>query len=370
MRRIPFLRPDLVRKERFLHYLEQIEDSRIYSNYGPLNSLFENRVVSEYFRGTGAVTTVCNATTGLMLAVSQSKRPTGRYALMPSFTFPATPLAAMWCGLEPYFLDIREDTWCVEEEEVDKALNQLGNEVAVVVPYATFGTAVDLAYYAKLQASGVPVVVDAAASFGTIVSNEHFGTKFQGIIVFSFHATKPFGIGEGGLIYSGNIDSIKGIRCAANFGFRENRESSCQGLNAKLSEYGAAIGLATLDVFEEKIAAREKVANWYRQFLNQAGFLRAGWALQRTHGRVPVQFMSVLCPQGHASVEFVTKLTRKGIEARTYFLPPCHQQRQFTRFPTGKLTSTENIGKRVINLPFWEDMTFEVIKSVIDSLHH
>ena len=141
MMRIPFLKPKVVPKETFLHYLQQIEDSRIYSNYGPLNSLFENRVLSEYFKDTGAVSTVCNATTGLILALSQSKRPTGRYALMPSFTFPAMPLAAIWCGLDPYFLDIREDTWCVDEQVIDQAISDLGNQVAVVMPCATFGTA-------------------------------------------------------------------------------------------------------------------------------------------------------------------------------------------------------------------------------------
>jgi len=368
MRRIPFLRPKLVPKESFLHYLQQIEDSRIYSNHGPLNSLFEKRVLSKYFRGTGAVTTVCNATTGLMLAVSQSKRPTGRYALMPSFTFPATPLAALWCGLEPYFLDIREDTWCVEEEEVHKALSQLGNEVAVVVPYATFGTAVDLSYYAKLQASGVPVVVDAAASFGTIVSNGHFGSNFPGIIVFSFHATKPFGIGEGGLVYSGNEALIKDIRCAGNFGFSSNRESYSQGLNSKLSEYAAAIALATLDVFESKIATRERISNWYDKILQQSGLLRGGWALQRTEGRIPHQFMNILCPRGQRNVDFVNKLAAKGIEARTYFSPPCHQQHEFSRFTTGKMLSTENICHRVINLPFWEEMTLNDVKTVIEGL--
>src|SRR6266498_2113636 len=237
---------------------------------------------------------------------------------MPSFTFPATPLAAMWCGLEPYFLDIREDTWCVDEQAINQALNDLGSQVAIVVPYATFGTAVDLSYYAKLQASGVPVVVDAAASFGTLVSNKHFGSSFPGVIVFSFHATKPFGIGEGGLVYSRNEKLIKDIRCAGNFGFSSNRESVCQGLNSKLSEYAAAMALATLDVFEDKIATREIIANWYQEVIRESGLIRSGWCLQRTEGRVPRQFMSILCPRGQRNVDYVCKLAARGIEARTY----------------------------------------------------
>ncbi|MEK4482675.1 DegT/DnrJ/EryC1/StrS family aminotransferase [Paenibacillus sp. FSL R5-0876] len=89
---IPFLRPNLVKKEQFLTYYEKIEATRIYSNYGPLNDLFEERVITEMFGGTGSAVTVHNATVGLMVAISQSKRSKGKYAIMPSFTFAATPL--------------------------------------------------------------------------------------------------------------------------------------------------------------------------------------------------------------------------------------------------------------------------------------
>ncbi len=83
---IPFLRPNLVKLEKYRKYLERIEKSRLYSNFGPLNSLFEDRIKSEYFQGIGAVSTVNNATAGLMLAIALAKKPGGRYAVMPSFT--------------------------------------------------------------------------------------------------------------------------------------------------------------------------------------------------------------------------------------------------------------------------------------------
>ena len=185
-------------KEAYLAYLDQIDTSRIYSNYGPLNTLFEQRVLLEYFDNKGAVSTVNNATTGLILAISASKRKGGKYALMPSFTFSATPLAAVWAGLEPYFIDIREDNWCMNEDVVEDVIRELGDDVAVVIPYATFGTWLDLSYYSSLHNRGIPVVVDAAASFGTCLDRQ-FGIGFDGAIVFSFHATKAFGIGEGGL---------------------------------------------------------------------------------------------------------------------------------------------------------------------------
>lgn len=229
MATIPFLRPNLVKKGDYLHFLSRIEDSRLFSNYGPLNSLFEDRVIKEVFNHTGAAVTVNNATSGLMLAISQCKRPNARYALMPNFTFAATPLAAMWCGLEPYFVDISQDDWCMNEYLLNELIEKLGEQVAVVVPYATFGTHMDLNYYQKLQDAGIPVVVDAAASFGTTMNDGHFGKGFSGSMVFSFHATKVFGIGEGGLVYSGNKQNIDQIRQAGNFGFSDSRESVYSG---------------------------------------------------------------------------------------------------------------------------------------------
>lgn len=95
MTRIPFLRPNLVRKEAYLDYLAQIDQSRTYSNFGPLNTLFEGRLLKEFFAGQGSLTTVANATLGLMLAFAHCRRAGGRYAIMPSFTFAATAQAAL-----------------------------------------------------------------------------------------------------------------------------------------------------------------------------------------------------------------------------------------------------------------------------------
>ena len=94
MKRIPFLRPNLVKKESYLDYLAQIDQSRIYSNFGPLNSLFEKNLLASLFAGKGDLLTVANATLGLMLAFAHYRRTGGRYAVMPSFTFAAAPQAA------------------------------------------------------------------------------------------------------------------------------------------------------------------------------------------------------------------------------------------------------------------------------------
>lgn len=368
MIKIPFLKPNLVRGDSYRTYLESIDENNIYSNFGPLNSLFERRIVDEWFDGAGAASTVANATLGLITAISSSKRAKGRYALMPSFTFAATPLAAMWCGLEPYFVDIREGNLCMDTDLLGETLDNLGDEVAVVVPYAAFGTHLDLSVYRSLHDGAVPVVVDAAASFGTSGPQGQFGKGFPGAVIFSFHATKTFAIGEGGLVYSDSASLVDGVRRLSNFGFSEDRVSVAMGLNAKMTEYAAAIGLATLDVFAEKILVRQRIYGFYIDLLRGAGLLEDGWRVQDITGSVPFQFMTVLCPEGRSGQDYVESLAKAQIDSRTYFSPPCHRQEQFSQAPATSLKVTERIAARVISLPLWEGMSEADVQRVVDGV--
>jgi dTDP-4-amino-4,6-dideoxygalactose transaminase len=287
---------------------------------------------------------------------------------MPSFTFAATPLAAMWCGLEPYFVDITEDNWCINEHQVDELLEKLGDQVAVVVPYATFGTNMDLTYYQKIQDAGIPVVVDAAASFGTIGDGGHFGKGFSGLIVFSFHATKAFGIGEGGLVYSGDQQIIHQIRQAGNFGFSGARESAILGMNSKISEYTAAIALATLDVFQEKTAVRQNLYHKYLYYFTDLGLIDKGWVVHKSSGSIPHQFFPVLCSKDEVNRNVVASLAARHIELRTYFSPACHQQKLFASLPSSPLQVTDNISRRILSFPLWEKMVEKDVKWVAERM--
>lgn len=368
MKRIPFLRPNLARKEKYLDYLAQIDQLRIYSNFGPLNTLFEERLLTKLFAEKGALLTVANATLGLMIAFAHSRRAGGRYAVMPSFTFAATAQAALWCGLTPYFIDIDPGTWCSDITILKTTVKKLGSEVALIVPYATFGTAIDLSPYAELHNEGIPVVIDAAASVGTTTDDRHFGIDFPGITVFSLHATKAFPIGEGGIIYGGKSSQIAQLRQAANFGFTAARESTMLGLNAKLSEFHAAVGLATLDQFEEKKSARQTVHMWYQDLFEQQGLFSKGWCLQKTHGSIAHQFVPALCPQGINNLAIIEALDRANIEARTYFRPACHQQPMFTSFPRSSMAVTERIAERIVSLPLWEEMADTDVERAVAAL--
>jgi dTDP-4-amino-4,6-dideoxygalactose transaminase len=370
LNRIPFLRPSPVPPASYVRYLDNMHESAWYSNFGPLNTRFESRVLTELFDGSGAVTTVSNATIGLMTAIQAVKRPGAMHAVMPSFTFAATALAAQWCGLQPYFVDCDPDTWCMCPVALSKALAVLGDSVAVVVPYATFGYAQDLAPYHRLAQAGVPVVVDAAPCLGTKAAGAQFGRDFPGLVVFSMHATKAFAIGEGGLIYSGSAPAIGKVRRMTNYGFDAQRSADMQGLNAKLPEALAAVGLATLDVYPAKIARRMALFSRYVDCFESAGLLDGGWQLQRHREPVAHQFFPVIAPARLSNADIVKQLAEHGIEARTYFAPACHQQAQFAQCSHDGLGVTRRLAASCLSLPLWETMDDAVPAMVVRALAH
>ncbi len=231
---IPLMRPDPPRLSEHVAELARIEELGVYSNYGPLNTRFEQELCAKIF-GEGGCLAVCNATTGLMMAIrevlDEDRPPTRRYALMPSFTFAATAHAALWCGLTPLLCDIDPETWLPDPASEEALLQRYRGQIAVVIPYATFGNNLDLGRYQDLsERYDVPVVVDAAGSLGSLDERGRgFGTGFAWPIVFSLHATKAFSVGEGGVIYSADSERIRRLRSMGCFGFEESRRSPTWG---------------------------------------------------------------------------------------------------------------------------------------------
>jgi dTDP-4-amino-4,6-dideoxygalactose transaminase len=364
---IPFLKPNVVPVDHYVDRLRTSDTLRWYSNMGPHVTEFETRAVEELLGGVGRAVTVCNATIGLMLAIAAVKR-SGRYAIMPSFTFAATPLAAQWCGLTPYFVDVRPGDWCPDEQAIEAALELLGDEAAVVVSYATFGVPMPLARYESWHARGIPVVIDAAPCLGTRGLDGPFAAGFPGPVVYSLHATKAFSVGEGGLIASADDALVQRIRRMSSFGFDSGRESIGLGLNAKMPEVSAAIALATLDAFPQKLAARQALHAEYMRLIAARGLLQRGWETQRFAGCVPHQFMPLLLPPGMTNERAVVELSDLRVGARTYFSPVCHRQRGFLDCPHGPLPVTEDMDQRALSLPLWEDMQLDEVATVVDAL--
>ena len=376
---VPFLRPAPPSLLGLGEELRAIEASGIYTNYGPTNSRFEQAMQESMFRDGGACVTVCNATIGLMMAmravIERASARSGkafdrterRYALMPSFTFAAAAQAADWIGLTPLFCDIDEADWAASAASEEALIERYGRNIAVIVPYATFGNCIDLARYERLsERTGIPVVVDGAASLGSLDSaGRPFSAHSALPVVFSMHATKTFSTGEGGVIHASDPELIQMLRVMGNFGFGGKRSATMPGLNSKLSEVGALLALSQLRRFESVVTHRETLAETYRDGL-------PGWIFQELTGtRCAHQFMPMLLPVELRGMRdmIVAQLAERGIGAGTYFSPHVAAQPFFQMNGlAGDLSVTERVAANMLCLPLWTEMTVETVAFVCDAL--
>jgi dTDP-4-amino-4,6-dideoxygalactose transaminase len=366
---IPLVRPAPPQLSLAVAELQALEQSGIFSNFGPVNTLFEQEMLDRFFGGKGACTTVCNATIGLMLAIKDAvgEQPAGQFALMPGFTFAAAAHAALWCGLTPLLCDVHPRNWAADPAAEAEMLAQYAGKIAVVMPYATFGYPIDLEHYKRLADQlGVPVVVDAAASLGTCdVQGRGFGSGFAGSVVYSMHATKSFAVGEAGLIYSADTDRIARIRTMSSFGFGEPRTATMVGLNGKVSEVTALLGRLRLLDYDSVMEHRAVLSNRYRDALPELQFQL------RAPGTQAHQFVPALLPSGLGQRRAAIRaaLADQGIATGAYFSPHLMEQPYFQKTcVAGALPVCDDVSARMISLPLFDTMTHHEVDQVVESL--
>jgi dTDP-4-amino-4,6-dideoxygalactose transaminase len=366
---IPLVRPAPPKLSLAIAELQSLEESGIFSNFGPINTRFEQEMVTRFFGGQGACMTVCNATIGLMLAIKEvvGEKAHGKFALMPGFTFAAAAHAALWCGLTPLLCDIRPDNWSADPAAELEMLARYAGKIAVIVPYATFGYPIDVERYQRLSNRfGVPVVIDGAASLGTFDANGRgFGSGFAGSVAFSMHATKSFAVGEAGLIYSADPARIGRLRTMSSFGFGEPRTATMPGLNGKLSEIGALLGQLRLADYDRIVAHRAELFDHYRTELPELQFQ------PKAPGSQAHQFVPALLPsafQGRRA-RIRTELADRGITTGAYFCPHLFEQPYFQRVcVAGRLPVCDEVSARIISLPLFDEMTHEEVDQVAGCL--
>ncbi len=367
MHKLPLIAPRPPRLSEMTEALRAIEEGGVYSNGGPVVREFEAEAVARLFGGEGACLAVNNATIGLILAIRQAAQGrAGKYALLPAFTFAATAHAAIWAGLTPILVDSDSADWAASAEAEEAALARHGEEIAVVIPYDTFGTCIDLdRYQALAERHGAGVVVDAAASLGSLdAQGRGFGSGPPFASVFSMHATKTFATAEGGLIYSADADRIEALRRMHNFGFGAPRSATEDGTNAKLPEVLGLLALAKLGEIDTVAEHRAALERAYREKLGD------DFALQATSAtRQVAQFMPLLLAPGTDRAAVMADLARQGIGSGHYFSPHLAQQPWFqANCITGPVPVADDIAARMLSLPITDAMSIDDVHTVCDAL--
>ncbi|MEM6626912.1 MAG: aminotransferase class I/II-fold pyridoxal phosphate-dependent enzyme [Pseudomonadota bacterium] len=338
---IAVMRPKLPELSALEPYLRQIDDSGVYSNLGPLAIKLEARLARRYGVASEQIITTSNGTSALQIAFLAAKTQ-GRYCLMPSWTFVATPHSALSAGLEPYFLDVDPDTQQLSIDAVRDAITTLGvDQIGAICLVSAFGAPIDAAPWEALQdETGLSVVVDAAAAFVTLQASKL-------ISCISLHATKILPAGEGGFILCPSLDFAGDARPRTNFGFWNSRKAGSVSTNAKMSEYHAAIAHASLDTWHTRRAAYMDIAKRYRARLDLVDGVRlpSGFAEDWFNSVVVVRLS---LPEGDACKAW---LEADNIYTRRWWGAGCHTQPAFANAPRGDLRVSEQLAAETIGLP-------------------
>ena len=354
--RIPVARPLMPKLEAIAPYLARIDANRWYSNLGPLCLEFEDRLARRFGLETDQVSTIANATVGLVLALQTAGARPGTHCLVPSWTFSASIHAVLGAGLIPLFADCDADG-LLTPEIARRALAQSGRDIGAVMPVAVYGQPIDPAVWdAFAEETGVPVVLDVAPGYDA-------ARPGRCLSVVSLHATKIIGVGEGGFVVSTDTARVQEVRQRGNFGFRVSRDPEFAGTNGKLSEYAAAVGLAGLDDWQGRRAGFQAAADRYR-----AGLARLpGARLARGFGETWLAACCVLETEADAG-RLATAMAAAGVETRAWWGRGMHLTTAFKDCPRLDLPMTERLAGSTLGLPFALDMTMADVDVVCEAL--
>lgn len=360
---VPLLvgRPNIGDRAVFLRHVESALDGRWLSNFGPVVKEFERRLAE--FLGVRHALTVCNATVGLEVA-ARALGFAGE-VIVPSFTFIATVHVLHWLGLRPVFVDVDPATHNLDVEAVRRAITP---QTSAIVGVHLWGRACDPeALEAIAREHGLRLLFDAAHAFGC----SHHGRMLGGrgdCEVFSFHATKFFNTFEGGVITTNDDALAARLRLMTNFGFQGFDNTACLGVNGKLNEACAAMGLANLESLDRFLEINRANYAAYREQLATIPGLRCLAYDDRERGNYQYVVVEVDEADFGLSRDALYRILHaEKVVARRYFHPGCHRMEPYRSGAVGPvpaLPHTEALSNRVLVFPTGTQVSPEQIGDV------
>jgi dTDP-4-amino-4,6-dideoxygalactose transaminase len=306
------------------------------------------------FSGAMHVVSCASGTDALLMVLMAKGVGRGDAVLCPSFTFCATGEAVALTGATPVFVDVDEASFNLDAASLKRGIataKQLGLNPVAVIPVDLFGQSADHdAIAAIAEAEGLFVLDDAAQAFGASYKGRRLGT-FGLATATSFFPAKPLGcFGDGGAIFTDDAELAATLRSVRVHGQGSDKYDNVRlGLTGRLDTMQAAILIEKLRIFEDEIAARNKVAERYAQGL---GNVVAVPQLSSGCTSVWAQY-TIRLPKGCDRDGFAATLKARGIPTAIYYPKSMHQQTAYRDFPVadGGLPACENLSGDVISLP-------------------
>lgn len=337
--------------DRYLETVKKIWDTRWLTNNGEYLLELE-RKLSERF-GVECVT-VSNGTLGLLIALALFDFPKDSEIITTPFTFVATASSVLWQKHKPVFVDIEPDTFNIDPNKIEE---NIGPNTVAILPVHVFGNPCNVEKIeAVAKRYGLRVIYDAAHCFDVYYNGQSI-YGFGDVSVASFHATKVFHTIEGGAIFTKNPELANKARRLRNFGFDEKMQIVDVGINAKMNEFQALMGLLNLEIVDEEIVKRKQRYERYIENLRNLPI-----TFQKLSDRISKYnyiYMPVLFKTMEERDKVFEKLRENGYNTRKYFYPSLN-----TVFSAGEMPVSENVSKRILHLPLYGDLGIEEIDKI------
>lgn len=353
----PFLPP----LDEFIPYLKKIWDSGQLTNNGPFHQQFETEL-AEYL-GVKYISLFTNATLALITAL-QAFNISGEVITTP-YSFVATTHSLWWNNIRPVFVDVESDYFNLNPEKIESSITP---KTTAIMPVHVYGNPCDVERIREIaDIYGLKVIYDASHCFGVKINDKSI-LSFGDLSVISFHATKVFNTFEGGGIISHDKTMKERIDFLKNFGFAGETTVVAPGINAKMSEIQAAMGLLQLKYIDENINKRQKITLRYRELLHDVQGIRLlsdSPNVRHSYSYFPI-FVSE-DKYGISRDNLYARLKENNIFTRRYFYPLISQ------FPTyrglqsaqpGQLPIAEKAAAQVICLPLFPDLQLKTIDDI------
>lgn len=360
--RINVTQPSLPPLKDFVGYLEKIWENKWLTNQGPFHQRFEQELAD--YLGVKHVALFANGTLALVTAL-QVLRITGEVITTP-FSFVATTHAIHWNNIKPVFADIDPVHCNLDPEKIEAAITP---RTTAILPVHVYGNPCDVEAIQEIADTyGLKVIYDAAHAFG-VKDNGSSLLNCGDLSVLSFHATKVFTTMEGGAIICHEETIKKRIGYLKNFGFAGETKVVQPGVNAKMNEMQAALGLLQLKEVEKNISRRRDIALQYREGLkNIPGirFLDDVQGIRHNYPYFPI-FVNE-AEYGTSRDDLYEALKQQQIYGRRYFYPLISHfpiYRGFDSARPSNLSTAELIARQVICLPIYPDLHSHHVDQIV-----
>ena len=361
--RIFVSRPSLPPLDEFIPYLDKIWESRQLTNMGPFHDQFEKEL-AEYL-GVEHISLLVNGTIALMLAI-KALNIKGEVITTP-FSFVATSQVLHWNNIKPVFVDIEPDYFNIDPEKIGSGITK---KTMAILPVHVFGNPCKHEQIAQIaQENNFPVIYDASHAFGVKLNNESI-LNFGDLSVVSFHATKAFNTFEGGAIIIHNKKLKDKIDRLKNHGFINEITIEGFGINGKMNEFQAALGILQLKKFDEQVTRRNEIVEIYKNGLNGIhgiSFINEQIGLENSHSFLPILVNPL--EFGNTRDNLYEHLKKYNIFTRRYFYPLISDLPLYSKLPSASkrnLPVSARISQQVLCLPIYPDIENDTIYEIIE----